>query len=141
MKNLIEYKWYALRVGSLLSIVVALDTYPREKSNLDWWAAGIIGLVVSVVLFIWLTVVRFRSYMEWSKPYDFSAPFFPMNRYPLRYWIVVSFSLMAGGAVSFFSDVLSSKGNMAFGGTFFILGLGICITIKMWVFLFKGAMT
>lgn len=137
MKNFLKYKWYVFRAASLIAMVIALGVYPRGESNLDWWAAGIICLAFSIALFIWLTVVRSRSYMEWSKPYDLSAPFFPMNRYPLRYWIVASFSLMVGGMVSFLLDALSTGGDKAFGGTFFMWGLGMCITVRVWIYFFK----
>jgi hypothetical protein len=44
---------------------------------------------------------------------------------------------MAGGVVSFFIDVFSHGGNRAFGGTFFILGLAIFLTIRVWKNIFQ----
>jgi hypothetical protein len=118
-------------------MVVCLAVYPREKSNLDWWACGLISLVVPVAIFGWLVAVKSRKYMDWSAPYSLTTPFFPMNKYPLRYWFVAAQSMIAGGAVSFLIDLVSQSGNEAFGGTFFCLGLTTVITLNIWIVRFK----
>lgn len=106
---------------------------PRERSNLDWGACFLISIIVSVSLFVWLTVTRSNQSIDWSEPYSWWKPFLPMKQYPLRFWFLVSYSFMLAGGVAMLIDAISHNGHEAVGGTFFFMGLFVGLALKAWI--------
>jgi lipoprotein signal peptidase len=138
MKLSSQTVWVLLR---LLVIIANLGIgfSPKNKSNLDWGACILISIAVSVSLFLWLLLIRHRQNVDWSKPYGWDKPFWPMRKYPLRFWSLISLSTMISGAIAFLIDVIEENGNEAFGGTFFFMGLSIGISLRVWLKFFgKG---
>jgi hypothetical protein len=120
-------KWTILRLLVVLINILVIATYPQKQSNLDWEAALIIGIVPPIFLYIWLVLDRTRRNRDWSEPHSWTKPFLPMNLYPVRFWLLVSYSLMAAGGLALILDVFLRNGREAFGCTFLFLGLGIWI--------------
>jgi membrane-bound metal-dependent hydrolase YbcI (DUF457 family) len=125
--------WAIFRVLVIAVNILAVATYPQNQSNLDWIAAFIISIVFSICLFAWLAVVRARPSIDWSEPTSWVKPFFPMNKYPIRFWLLTSLSFMVAGGITIVLDMFSHNGHEAFGGTFFFWGLGIWIALKIWL--------
>jgi hypothetical protein len=126
-------KWILFRGAVILVTASAAWMYPREMSNLDWVAAGIISAVGGIAVFAWLTVVRSQPYIEWSYPYDISTPFWPMKKYPLRYWNVAAMSMCAAGLGGGIEDLLAHRGFGAFSGTFLGVGVAMYLAVVGWM--------
>jgi len=56
-----------------------------------------------------------------------------MVKYPIRYWLLVSISLALGGALAMGKDYLSGRGHLAFGATFFGLGVAFIVALIPWL--------
>ena len=132
MKLPSETVWVLLRL-LVISANLGIGFYPQNKSNLDWAACILISIAVSVSLFFWLFLIRHRQNVDWSEPYGWNRPFWPMRKYPLRYWSLISLSTMISGAMALLIDAISKNGHEAFGGTFFFLGLSIGISLRVWL--------
>lgn len=130
--------WVLIRLVVIAVITASLLFVPATSANLDWAGAIPIGVLPAVALYIWLTAVHHRSYIDWSRPYSFEDPFLPMNKYPLRYWFIVSYSLLIGGIVVMLRDLIERNGTESFGGLFFFMGLFIAIALNIWAGRFAG---
>lgn len=106
---------------------------PQERSNLDWGACFLISVIWSASLFAWLTMTRSNQDVDWSDPYSWRKPFIPMKRYPLRFWILISYSFMLAGFTAMLEDVIAQSSHEAVGGTFFFIGLFVGLAVKVWI--------
>jgi hypothetical protein len=111
-----------------------------EQSHLDWKSDIVLGIVFGIigggVLFGWLTMVKSREGIIWLEPFTWTAPFFPMRQYPLRFWALGAYNGMIAGGVGFLIHIASHKDGDGLGITLFLTGLGIWITLKIWMRLF-----
>jgi hypothetical protein len=124
--------WIFFRILIIAANVWGIVMYPRNQTNLDWMACVLCSSAISIFLFIWLTMNRSRGYINWSTPYSLEAPFFPMNKYPLRFWFLESLALLLAGAIAVLKDLSLHDGKEAFGATFFFMGLGIGAAVIIW---------
>lgn len=124
--------WVLVRLVVIAVITTSLLVVPTTSANVDWAAAISIGILPAVALYVWLSAVRHRSYIDWSRPYSFKHSFLPMNRFPLRYWFVVSYSLLIGGIFVMIRDFFERNGGEAFGGLFFFMGPFLGIALNLW---------
>jgi hypothetical protein len=125
-------KWAAFRVLIIAVNIYGVASYPENQANVGWPVGFVLGTVVSVALFAWLTFIRPLCETDWSEPYSWTKPFFPMQKYPVRFWLLGSWSAMAAGGITILIDVALRNGSSGFGGTFVCLGLGIFITLQAW---------
>lgn len=126
-------KWLALRVIVALAASGSIAFFNTSKTNLDWSASFIIPISAGVGVFLWLYVTELRSGLDRSAPASITLPFYPMARYPLRYWLLTAISLMLGGAASLLKEAVRGGGHFAFGATF--VGMGFSILIAVGIFL------
>jgi hypothetical protein len=139
MKNSRSEWWLRFRIAIIAGNILAISFYPRSKTNLDWTACLLVSGATSLGLFLWLNLIRSRPEVEWSDPYSWRKPFFPMNLYPMRFWFLGSISFIAAGSIALLLDLKSRTGHEAFGGTFLFWGIGIFIALEAWRRLFyKG---
>jgi hypothetical protein len=135
--------WKFLRLSVIAITMAGLLSFDEPRSNLDWGVGFLAGIVFSISLYWWLAVVRSRHYAdrqtEWSQPYSFDRPFFPMRKYPLRFWFLAAYSLMIAGAAVMLRDMIENAGNEGFGGSFFIAGLFMTAALVLWVKRFSQA--
>ncbi len=120
--------WFSLRIVVILANIVAVATYPRDKTNLDWLAALIISSLFSLILFGWLVMIRRLRALDWSDAYSLTKAFFPMNRHPLRFWHLAALSWSLAGAIGILLDGLLNR-STAFSGVFLFTGLGIGLAV------------
>jgi hypothetical protein len=135
--------WKFLRLSVIAINIAGLLSFDAARSNLDWGVGFLAGIVSSIGLYWWLAVVRSRHdidrYTDWSQPYSLEQPFFPMRKYPLRFWFLAAYSLMIAGAAVMLRDMIENNGHVGFGGSFFIAGLFIAAALKLWIKRFSQA--
>lgn len=117
----------------IVMISWGIASFNASESNLNWLSCLLISIAGGTFLFLWLLSTGSRLSIDWTAPLSFTQPFFPMNRYPIRYWIVVAVSLMLGGGFALLKEVLRSGDHAAFGGTFIFLGIAILLAIGAWM--------
>jgi hypothetical protein len=81
----------------------------------------------------WKSLTRYHQEVDWSEPYSWWKPFWPMKRYPLRYWLFAPQVLMIAGIAAMLADVISHKGQETVGGMFFFVGLLVWLALKIWI--------
>ena len=125
--------WIVLRVVVVLIASWGIASFNASESNLNWLSCLLISIAGGTFLFLWLVSIGSRLSIDWTTPLSFTQPFFPMNRYPIRYWIVVAVSLILGGGFALLKEVLRSGHHAAFGATFIFLGIAILLAIGAWM--------
>lgn len=125
--------WILLRLAAVALVAWALLAIPVARSNLEWGAGVSIGAIFSGALYLWLMAIRTRADVELSQPFSLQQPFFPLGRYPLRYWFVASYSLVIGGGIVACRDFIAHNGRSGVGGSFLIVGLFIAATLLLWM--------
>lgn len=134
-------KYAVLRTLLVGACVIGIASYPQSQSNVDWPVGLIIGGLSSLVFFAWLAGVRSSGEVDFSKPYSWTTPFYPMRRYPLRYLFVASLSLIAGGAATMVLDLFRPNAREGFGAVFLLWGLCIAGTLQIWIKCFANRTT
>lgn len=114
-----------------------LPAIPREGSNVDWPGCFLISAVCALALFGWLTAIRSKQNVDWLAPYSWYEPFWPMVRYPLRFWLLAAYALILGGVLSILEDITLNRGHMAVSGAFLFMGLFILAALKLWIRIFR----
>jgi hypothetical protein len=123
--------WLFIRIAVISLVTFSIIEAPVELSNLDWAAAMLIGAVVGLGIFAWLAMIRENQDVEWSGAFDLLRPFWPMTRYPLQYWFLISFGLIIGGAAGVTKQLATHSGREAVPGTFLIMGLSIFTSLRL----------
>lgn len=126
--------WKAARIAALLTAgaVAFLPSTPF----VDWKLSVLFGLSGSVALFIWLSMMRFTAGVDWSAPYAWGAPFFPATKYPLRSWIVNSYSMLIGGIIGELVAAVSQTANASLSLMLLISGAFLFLSVHFWMWLF-----
>lgn len=127
--------WIILRVLVVLIVSWGIASYNSSTTNLNWLACLLISTAGGVFLFLWLQFIGKRgnrSNTDWTNAISLTRPFFPMNRYPIRYWLLVGLSLIVGGAIAFFKEVRGGQ-HASFGTTFIALGVAFILAVCAWM--------
>ena len=121
--------WIVLRALVMLLVSWGIASYDTSKSNIDWVASLIVSIAGGLAVFLWLLWNERVRAIDWSKPASITQPFFPMNQYPVRYWIVVAVSLILGGSAALTKEIAEGGQHVAFGALFLLLGAAILAAI------------
>jgi hypothetical protein len=124
--------WIFIRLGVVALLTWSLLAAPSARSNLEWGAAIPLGTIPGIGLYLWLSMVRYREGTDFSKAYSLNQPFWPMIKYPSRYWFVVSYSLLIGGGISMLKDVIENNDRGPVGAWFFMSGFFIAVALTLW---------
>ncbi len=133
MKLLFLNRWLAARLLLIAVNVTAIASISPQQTDIDYGGGGLICLSLVTFLFFWLTVMRFKTNVDWSEPFSWSNSFWPMKRYPLRFWMMVPYSLIPAGAIKLLIDFLYYRGHLAFGVTIFMMGFLCWVTLAGWI--------
>jgi hypothetical protein len=128
-----RYNWLIARLLVISANIGGMIFIPLDHSNLDWGACFLISFVWSVSLFVWLAAIRNDQNMVLDDTYSWSKPFLPIRRYPLRFWLLVGYSLVLGGSAAMLVAIISHGGREAVGGTFFFVGLFTLLVVIAWI--------
>lgn len=121
--------WLILRIVVVVVATLSLASLNPSSINLNWDACFLIGPATGISLYFWLVVVSNRRSLEWSDLYSLSKPFFPMQKYPLNFFVTSATSLIFGGLASSLVNQSSGAPAQAIGGTFFIMGIAMIIAL------------
>jgi hypothetical protein len=127
------FKWVAARLLIVAANVAVAISMPVERSNIDWPACFLVSSISAAALFAWLTAIRYKQGIDWSEPYSWRKPFWPMRKYPSRYWFIISMALIIAGAVGMARLGLFHQGHEAVLGTFLFMGLFMLIILTIFI--------
>jgi hypothetical protein len=134
-----------LRARQLLLIVAIGGGYQIDTnaSHLTWLPAVLIPIGIALGLFCWLSFQDSRppqwgstgdnTDIDWSDPYSLTKPFFPMIRYPIRFWLLCSVIMIFTGISSSAHDLFSLSRINPESGMFLLWGLSIPIALLRWL--------
>jgi hypothetical protein len=74
--------------------------------RITWTVAWFVPLVVTVIIFIYLWIIATTSLSaDWTEPYSLTKPFFPPNRYPMHFWLLLAIADILNGFASLIHDL------------------------------------
>jgi len=117
------------RAGVIALIASVIVLYDSAHSNINGLGCLVISSAAGVSLCIWLRTIERHLKLNWSEPLSLKQPFFPMNRYPVRYWVVISISMLMGGIGNVLKALFQDGGNVIFGFTFIFTGLALMVAL------------
>jgi hypothetical protein len=126
-------RWLVARVLIVAVNVGVIGSIPVEHSNIDWAACFLISFISAAALFAWLRAIRSRQNVDWSRPYSWRQPFWPMAWYPVRYWFLASWALVIAGATAMAKGIVFHQGHEAVPGTFVFMGLFMMVALRTWI--------
>lgn len=124
-------KWLALRFLIVAANIGIIASIPAQRSNIDWPACFLISSISALGLLVWLRAVRSRQNVDWSKPYSWRQPFWPMARYPLRFWFLAACALTVAGSTTMTRNILFHQGHESVPATFLFMGLFMMVVLKL----------
>ena len=89
-------KWKIIRITLLLGSV-AIAPFYSPVEVIDWRLTAIFASLTAVVLFGWLAMMRYQAGVDLSDPFSWDSPFWPVTKYPVRYWLMTSYSAILQG--------------------------------------------
>jgi hypothetical protein len=126
--------WKFLRIVFIaLGVLEGGLLFPRIPSNACWIFFLPVGLFFSIILFICLKLQRHfkKEYVDWSEPYNWTKPFFPMHKYPLRFWFLGSLILSSIGFTVICGDLILQENKWSLGAVLLLTSLMLNISLKM----------
>lgn len=130
-------KWSFLRITIIISNIIFAINISEQKNNVDWVACFLISASFSATLFAWLTLIRKNTKVDFYANYSLTYPFFPINKYPVQFWLLGAFAFIISGGIAIMISYIKKQNNLAFCGTIFFWGLGIFTSIKIWQRVFR----
>ena len=134
-----RHKWFIARLIIILLNINTIREISQQVSNqevslLDWGIVFLISIVIMFFLFAWLTAaVYFKPDIDWSDPYSWEKPFWPMMKYPLRFIFLTVCILIFMAIVALIIASVSQNGQEALGGTVFFMGVFLLFALKVWL--------
>jgi hypothetical protein len=128
--------WIVLRIVVVTLNISTAFLSPVVPTDSGWSLGLGTGLLTSLFLLVWLSVMRPKLGVELEDPYSLTMPFFPPGRYPLRFLLLGAVSISLSAAVSVVRGyVIAGSGTMN-GECFLLIGLSIILTLVIWIRLF-----
>lgn len=128
--------WTISRIITLLGGIPVVLLLSTETPAVDWRLSVIFALTGSIGLFVWLSMIRYDSNIDWSNPYSWDTPFFPQTKYPLRNWLVTSYSALIAGVTGLLMSIWSSHINASLSAMFLTVGICLLVSLHIWMKLF-----
>jgi hypothetical protein len=123
--------WILARLAVVVSNLGSIAGPPHGKINADWRVGLIAGLAGSIFFSVWLQIVRGRGGVDLTAPYSLREPFWPINTYPIRSWLLAAFSTSFAGLVGLVGEFAGhDSGPMP--GILLGFGLPVFITLVVW---------
>lgn len=121
--------WLILRLVMVIGAAWGLASISPASSNLNWTGCILIALATGIGLYLWLIVVGNKQELDWPHLFSMTMPFYPMDRYPLRFWVISAISLITGGIIAILKSLVSGSSHLATGSTFLSMGIVILLTL------------
>lgn len=128
---MLSSKWLGFRVVVVAIVSLSIAFFDSSKSNINWGASLLISGVGGICLASWFQLLTNRPGVDWSDPFGLTKPFFPLMRYPTRYWAVIAVGMIFGGALGFAKELVEHGQKVAFSATFLLLGVAILLAILL----------
>jgi hypothetical protein len=98
----------------------------------EWQALVLAPAAFAIAVFVWLTFAGQRGTIDLAEPFSLTLPFFPMRRYPIRFWLLCGVVLFVAGACRTLASVI--LGQHLTGATMALsIGVGILIAVLGWL--------
>lgn len=142
--DLSSSRWLVRRQVLLAVGVIGGLALDAAMPKLTWFTALAAASIVALTILGWLAIKKNRSLnpysnadipdIDWSDPCSLTEPFFPISRYPVRFFLVVSAMAFAGGIAATVRNYLIDGRIIApVAGLFLALGGLTLVVLLPWL--------
>ena len=124
--------WIIARLVVVAANVAGAISTPNGNINADWRVGLLAGVLASAAFSIWLPAFRNKFHVDLTDPYSLEKPFFPINKYPIRSWLLMAFSCSLAGTVGLIMEFSGGYVNGPLPGIFLGIGLPLLVTLAIW---------
>src|SRR5665213_1790374 len=126
--------WKIARIALLLGSVASRPLY-SNLPPVDWRLTVIFALFGAIFLFGWLALMRYQEGVDWSGPFSWDTPFWPITKYPFRNCLMTSYSVLLQGISGILAGVffLPRVDLVIF---FLAIGLSLQLSLRLWLRVF-----
>jgi hypothetical protein len=124
--------WVLVRLAVVALNVGLVIFPPGGKINADWRVGLIGGVAASIGFSVWLQTVRGRPGVDLTAPYSLRKPFWPINTYPIRSWLLATFSISFAGLIGLVGEFAGHDVSGPMPGILLGMGLPLLATLVIW---------
>jgi len=121
--------WKAARLAVfLVNTLPAIIGNPNEPSA-DWRISLLAAVLFGPILLLWIMAARSQAARDSNNFNDWNAPFFPLTKYPLQFWLLMSYSLLLGGGLGLITNYLFEWGNQFLAVSYLLIGSSAMLAV------------
>lgn len=128
-------RWFLHRVAIFFGSMFVLARVTRAGADLPWLFYVLVPLAVSLIMSIWLYANRAGASTDLRSPFSLSGPFLPMQKHPVRFWLLHGSALASGGGLSLLLDWQEHSARIGLSMFFLLLGLfmlnGVIVVVRL----------
>jgi hypothetical protein len=106
--------------------------HPDTSPMPEWQACVLAPIAFAIGIYVWLIFVNRSNTADLTQPFSLALPFFPVGRYPLRFFLLGAIAFILLGAESSLVSVYL-YGRFAGKTISLFLGVGILIGVLSWI--------
>jgi hypothetical protein len=114
--------WLPMR-AVLGAFAILSGTASNSASIANGLAVVLVPIISAIVIYLWLFSLACKPDVDWSDPCSLTKPFFPLTRYPMRFWLLASVLFSLSGLVSAFREFLLCGSISPDSSMYFLSGI------------------
>ena len=125
--------WALARIIIICLNMVSLAVANPNNPVGDWRVALIASAVFAPALYVWLTASFSSGSAVRANVHAWNAPFYPITRYPLQFWLLASYTCILGGLSGLVALIGFGRGNELITEVYLTIGISILVTLGVWL--------
>jgi hypothetical protein len=86
--------WLLLRAVIVCGVSWEIILVSEGNTNIDWLGCFLIAIASGISIYIWIAGLKRRQTIDWTEALSLAKPFYPMNTYPIRFWVLTAETLL-----------------------------------------------
>ncbi len=127
-----RFHWLIVRLVIAAAAVSSILIGVPMKTNLDYRADMLLGLIVFAFVHAWLRLNAFSRDVL-TRPFSLDTAFFPMRTYPLRYWMTSSYICFITGITAVVKAAFVQSNLGIFGEMLLCIGAAMTLAVVLYV--------
>jgi H+/Cl- antiporter ClcA len=124
--------WLLLRACFVLAPIGGVFFHQDTSRAPEWQALVLVPIAFAIAVFAWLSFLGRRKTVDFEQPFSMTLPFYPFDRYPVRFWLLCGIVAVTAGISRILASLFSQQ-RLTGGSMFLFIGLGILVAVFGWM--------
>lgn len=121
--------WLVLRICIVLAPVLGALFFPDRSRAPEWQALVTVPIVFGIAVFMWITIVSQRRYIEFKEPFSLTLPFYPFKRYAIRFLALCAIVMLVAGVSRAVASLVLYQRMTGNGSMLLAMGISILVAV------------